>query len=274
MLTGHSLNRPDEVVLGTATLAELHKHNGDTVRVQVRNGKTTTLHIVGTATLPAIGSSGFHTTMGTGALLDYQLIPAAIRNLQQNSVPGPNAVLIRTRTTSNPTAALSSLQQITAIISKSPESPAGGVTGVLRPAEIVNYRSLGRIPALLGGALAFGAVTALALTLVASVRRRRRELALLKTLGFTGRQLAAVVGWQAVVSVLIGILVGLPLGIIVGRTLWNLFARAIYVVPRPTVPPLVMAVIAIGALALALLVAAIPGRHAARTPTAVLLHAE
>ena len=65
------------------------------------------------------------------------------------------------------------------------------VVSVQRPAEIVNYRSMGSTPALLGAALAVGAVSALALTLIASVRRRRRDLALLKTLGFTRRQLAA-----------------------------------------------------------------------------------
>ena len=64
---------------------------------------------------------------------------------------------------------------------------------VLRPAEIVNYRSMGTTPAVLGGTLAVGAVSALGLTLVASVRRRRRDLALMKTFGFTRRQLAITV---------------------------------------------------------------------------------
>jgi predicted lysophospholipase L1 biosynthesis ABC-type transport system permease subunit len=72
----------------------------------------------------------------------------------------------------------------------------GSVSSVQRPAEIVNYRSMGTAPAFLGAALAAAAVTALGLTLIASVRRRRRDLALLKTLGFTRHQLAAVVAWQ------------------------------------------------------------------------------
>ena len=59
--------------------------------------------------------------------------------------------------------------------------------GPQRPAEIVNYRSMGTTPGLLAGGLAVGAVAALGLTLVASVRRRRRELALLKSFGFTQR---------------------------------------------------------------------------------------
>src|SRR5204863_532656 len=74
------------------------------------------------------------------------------------------------------------------------------------------------------------------LTLMASVRRRRRDLALLKTMGFTSRQLAATVAWQASVAAVIGSVVGIPLGIAGGRWLWALFAREIYVKPRPAVP--------------------------------------
>ena len=50
-----------------------------------------------------------------------------------------------------------------------------------RPAEIVNYKSMGAMPAVLAGGLAAGAVAALGFTLNASIRRRRRDFALLKT---------------------------------------------------------------------------------------------
>jgi ABC-type lipoprotein release transport system permease subunit len=149
-----------------------------------------------------------------------------------------------------------------------------GVEGVQRPAEIVNYRTMGVTPALLVSGLALGAVTALALTLAASVRRRRRDLALLKTLGFLQRQLAAAVAWQASVSAAVGVVVGVPLGIILGRWLWDLFARQIYAVPEPTVPTLSLVLVGVGAIVLANIVAAIPARIAARTSTATMLRAE
>ena len=275
LLSGHGFDKADEVVLGASTLAALHKHVGDTVMVSSgRSSKSTTLRIVGTATMPAIGANGNHPTMGTGALLDEQLIPPGQRNQQQSTIPGPQAVLLRINKTAAPAAALHSLDAIVNTLNKSPDGPISGLTGVQRPAEIVNYRSTGTTPAFLGAALAVGALTALALTLTASVRRRRRELALLKTLGFTRRQLAAVVAWQSTIAVAIGVVIGIPLGIVVGRTLWDLFARQIHAVPAPTVPALTVALIAVGALALANLVAAIPGYLAARTRTAVLLHAE
>ncbi|HTD50897.1 MAG TPA: FtsX-like permease family protein, partial [Acidimicrobiia bacterium] len=139
---------------------------------------------------------------------------------------------------------------------------------------IVNYRTTTSTPAFLGAALAAGALTALALTLTASTRRRRHELALLKTLGFTRRQLAATVAWQSTIAVTIGATIGIPLGIVLGRTLWDLFAHQIHAVPLPTVPVPTITLIAVGALILANLVAAIPARQAARTPSALLLHAD
>jgi ABC-type lipoprotein release transport system permease subunit len=153
-------------------------------------------------------------------------------------------------------------------------SNGASVDGVQRPAQIINYGSLGSTPTVLGGALASGAVVALGLTLVASVRRRRRDLALLKTLGFTKRQLASAIAWQSSTAVGIGAAVGVPLGILLGRFLWDLFAREIGAVPQPTVPTISVVLIVLGGLILANVVAAIPGRVAARTPTALLLRAE
>jgi len=99
-------------------------------------------------------------------------------------------------------------------------------------------------------------------------------MAMLRTLGSTSRQLRASVAWQSSVAVLIGLVVGVPLGIVAGRYLWDLFATNIYVVPSPTVPALSIVAIAFGALVLGNLVAAIPGRLAARTPAALLLRTE
>jgi ABC-type lipoprotein release transport system permease subunit len=148
------------------------------------------------------------------------------------------------------------------------------VVSVLRPAEIANYAAVGSTPILLAGVLAVGAFGALGLTLVASVRRRRRELGLLKTLGFTGRQLAASVAWQSSVSAAIGVVIGMPLGIALGRWLWTLFAKEISAFPEPTVPAFSMVLVALGALVFANVVAAVPGRLAARTKTALVLHSE
>jgi len=271
VLSGHGLEAPNQIVLAATTLAALHKHVGDTVVVRHGASRPARLVIVGMATMPTIGGL----EMGTGAIVDYQLIPASIRNAQQSITPGPNAFLIRTRDGQDSMAALRSLYKISRTLNATnSDGPAGGVASVLRPAEIVNTGSIETIPTILGAGLATGAAAALGLVLVASVRRRRRDLAVLKTLGLTGRQLAAVVAWQSSVAVAIGTIVGVPLGVALGRVLWVLFARDIHAVPAPTVPMLTIALIAVGALLLANLVAALPGRIAARTPTSVLLRAE
>jgi predicted lysophospholipase L1 biosynthesis ABC-type transport system permease subunit len=96
---------------------------------------------------------------------------------------------------------------------------------------------------------------------------------MLKTLGFTQRQLAAAVAWQASIAV-VGTVVGIPLGIALGRWLWTLFAREIGAVSAPSVPVWWVVVAALAALVLANVVAAFPGQSAARTPTALVLHDE
>jgi hypothetical protein len=96
----------------------------------------------------------------------------------------------------------------------------------------------------------------------------------LRILGFTRRQLAVTVAWQATIAIGIGTVVGIPLGIVVGRSLWDLFAHEISVVPSPSVPVTTVTLIALGAVLLGNVVAALPERMAARTSTALLLRAE
>jgi ABC-type antimicrobial peptide transport system permease subunit len=97
---------------------------------------------------------------------------------------------------------------------------------------------------------------------------------LLKALGFTPRQLATVIAWQASIVAVVGVVVGIPLGIGLGRWLWTLFAREIGAVPAPTVPVWWTICAALAAIILANVVAAFPGRVAARTPAALALHDE
>jgi FtsX-like permease family/MacB-like periplasmic core domain len=291
ILSGHRLEANGQVVLGAATLAQLHKRVGETVTVTYGSPKDfpvyvppTKLVVVGTATLPAVGNSGtLHTSMGTGALLPTSVEPAAFQKALTSPDPnenGPDMIAVQLRKSVASGVGRASVQAIaiaaTKIMSADP-SEAGDTYQVLtvqQPAEIVNYSSTGATPVILASGLAAGAGVALGLTLVASVRRRRRDLALLRTLGFTRKQLAATVAWQASVAAVIGVIIGVPAGIALGRWLWDLFARAIFAVPSPTVPVLEIVLVAVGAVVLANIVAAVPGRMAARTRTALLLRSE
>jgi len=287
ILSGHGLDGSHQIVLGPATLAQLHQRVGSIVTV-ASGSFHVRLRIAGTATMPTIGGVlSVHPSMSTGVLFSTAVLPAGAFAIFGPLASGPNAILVRLRPGTSQAAGLRSLQAISRQLTKVLNSPrvvaaSGGssfadiidLLPAQRPAEIVNYRTMSAMPAVLAGGLAAGAVAALGLTLVASVRRRRRDFALLKTLGFTRRQLAAAVAWQSSVIAAAGLVVGVPLGIAGGRWLWLLFARELSAVPDPTIPAGSIALAGLAALLLANVIAALPARRAARTPAAAILRAE
>ena len=270
MLSGHGLDASDEIVLGATTLAQLDKHLGDTVQVATETA-TKQLRIVGTATMPTVGNSGgVHPTMGTGAVVDAALIPSSSKSPFGDPTAGPQAIFVKLTPGADRVVAFTTLQRIASGLLPADQIGAQALN-VQRPAEIVNYRSMGTTLRRLGAGLSAGALIALGLTLIASVRRRRRDFALLKALGFTNRQVAAVVTWQASTAAMCGISIGIPLGIIGGRQLWLLFAHTIHAVPVPTIPVPAVALIAVVGLLLANLIALIPSYFAGRVNPASVL---
>ncbi len=289
VLTGHPVRAANQVVLGPTTLAEIHKRVGDTVVLSYGTKADYPIYvpaermvIVGTATFPAVGGIGgaavLHPSMGTGMWFEWQAASRLHRLLMGSiyTLSGPNLALIRIRPNISASAARANLDRIVSLSDRLLAKYQNEVSllGVERPAEIVNYRSMGATPSYLALGVVLGAVIALAAALSASVRTRRRELALLKALGFTGRQLAWTIVWQATVTALIGVVIGVPIGIAIGRWLWTLFARSIAAVPEPAVPVLSIVLVGIGAIVVANLVGAIPGRVARRTPPALVLRTE
>jgi hypothetical protein len=276
VLSGHGLKTGGQIVLGSSTLDALHKSIGDTVVVSSGRSNPSTLMIVGTATMPAYGQSGSsHPEMGVGAVLNYRLIPLFERDIF-DLPPGPNAILIRYRPGVSDAKGEKSVDHAVQVAQGivGSTAPDNLYDSVDRPAEIVDYRSLGGTPIELGAVLAGGALVALGLTLLSSVRRRRRDIALLKALGFSRRQVIETIAVQSSIAVGLGALIGLPLGIVVGRTLWDVFANSIHAVPEVVVPTPTILLIAAVALAMANVIAAWPARLAAKTSPAILLRAE
>jgi ABC-type lipoprotein release transport system permease subunit len=118
------------------------------------------------------------------------------------------------------------------------------------------------------------AAAALAHLLLTSVRRRRRDLAILKTLGFTRAQVQAAVAWQASTIAAVGVLVGLPLGLALGRFGWNLFAEGLGVEPEAVTPVGLSLLVVPAVVLVANVIAALPARRAAGTRPALVLRAE
>ncbi len=276
ILAGHLPVGPSQIALGEETLAQTGGRVGGTVRV-FNGERTLHMRVAGTATMPAIGiGHGIHPSLGMGALLPASALPPDLLtgNIKDRALQGPNTILVRFRQGINQAAAVRRLDRIGARLSRIRSTMSIQVTPVQRPAEIVNYRTMGAAPLILAGMLGAAAVVALAVTLATATRRRSRDFALLKTLGFARRQIVAVVIWQAAVSVAIGAVIGIPLGIAVGRFLWDRFATELYVVPEPAISPVTTAVVGVSALALAILTAIVPGWLAARTRIASALRAE
>jgi ABC-type antimicrobial peptide transport system permease subunit len=152
-----------------------------------------------------------------------------------------------------------------------------GVNGVQtpqKPDQLIGFGDVPALPAILGGVLAVGAIATLGHAVLTSVRRRRRELAIFKTLGFVRGQVALTVAWQTSTIAAIAALVGIPLGVAVGRWAWTVFASQQGTVAEPVVPLWTVLLLLPAALLLANLVAAIPGRFAARTSPALVLRTE
>lgn len=130
------------------------------------------------------------------------------------------------------------------------------------------------LPRLFAALVAALSVAATAYAVYATARRRRREVAVLQVLGLTRRQARATVAWHVAVAAAIALLVGIPLGFAIGRTLWQSVADAVplrYVTPGAW--PLVAAA---GAVLFALVAALVahPTRTSGRAEPATLLRAE
>ena len=130
------------------------------------------------------------------------------------------------------------------------------------------------LPLTLGVFFALLASATVAHALVTTVRRRRQELAVMRSIGLTRRQSRIAIAWQATIIAVAGVIVGVPLGIVTGRLLWRRLASDF---PIAYVPPLALLAVLLvvpAAILLANLLAALPARSAARIRPAEALRTE
>jgi hypothetical protein len=263
-LAGGAPRRPGDIVLGEHTLAAIGAHVGDTVRVSVTGMPGgATRRITGTAVFPAMSDGA---DLGTGAELTagglLGLVPHGI------TVPPYSALVVSFRPGTDPQRDISALAS--RLDALGPYAVSGGVT----PADLVNFGQVEDLPLLLGLALGAAALLTLAHLQLTAVSRRRRDLAVLRVLGLTGRQVRATVSWMAATVALAALAAGVPVGIACGRLAWEFFAGQLGVQPVTQVPAVQVAVLVASGLALAVAVAAVPGARASRARPAAVLRAE
>ncbi|MDQ6749065.1 MAG: FtsX-like permease family protein, partial [Candidatus Dormibacteraeota bacterium] len=252
----------DEVVLGRSTLAALHAHVGGTVRgaFPETTGEPLTMRVVGEAVFPSLSDA---MGLGKGAAVTpdglHRLIPAGL--------PPPDTILVRFRSGLARTQSIAALQRRLG-------AEGFAVVPPERPNDLVNFGRVQALPLVLGGLLAAFAVITLVHLLVTSIRRRRRDLAVLKTLGLTSGQVQATVAWQATTIAMVAVVLGVPAGLAAARWVWLLFARQLGIVPEPASPLLALGALGVATVLVANLVALLPGRLAARTSPALVLRSE
>jgi hypothetical protein len=254
LLQGRRARSDDEIVLGSTTMRQAGLSVGD--RVTVRTGDASSrMRIVGRAVFSKIGDNG---QLGRGA----QLTLAGLSTL----TPDPPANVVHVRFAAG-VDDVRARQDLRVALDAVP------VIGPTPPNDVTGFARVESLPLILGTVMILVTAAILVHTLVSSVRRRRFDFAVLEVFGFRSRQRALAVSTEATTFVTLALIVGVPLGLVVGRTGWAAIARELGVDSRPRVDPVLVGLLAVGLVVIANVAAAIPARLASRSNAAESLRA-
>jgi hypothetical protein len=251
LLEGRAPVAPDEVALGGEILDRLGVDVGDTVVA----GENEALRVVGEYLQPAEDSAN------TGMLVTPQGFEAL------EGEEGERGLLVRFAPDVDMTAALERLRDVG-------EQVEVIVAADDAPSDVDNLDELGALPVALAAFLATLAAVAAVHALVSATRRRRHDLAVLRVLGFVSGQVHSTLRWQALTVAAVGLVLGVPAGLIAGRRIWSALAGAVGVVDDWTFPWATVLLAVPVALGVAILLAILPGRAAARVSPGHVLRAE
>jgi hypothetical protein len=240
----------DEAAVGEDVLDGLDIDIGDELTVAGDQGEAT-VTVVGTAVVPTIDDE--NTNFAGGVVVHPDLVPVI-----GEGPDGINAYAVKVSDAP--------------VLQRLVDNPFDINTPV-PPPDVDRLKEVQTYPTILAGALGLLGVLGMAHALALVVRRRSRDLALLRALGFRRRDVATAVRWQALCTAICGLVAGIPLGLLIGRAAWTATATAVGVRAEHLVPVLAW-LIAPGAVVLALCSAAVPARRAARLRPAILLRSE
>ncbi len=268
ILEGRAPSAPKEILLGSKTLRALGKkvdlQRPDTVTITLEGlpGALEGMQIVGRAAVPPID---LNARFGEGLVL---AAGAPLQDLVgDEEVPEPTDALVKFTPGADQTALIERLAQEFPGLEFGDELAQG-------PADVVDFGRVQGTPLILAGVLALIGAASLTHALATAIRRRNRDLAILKTLGFTRGQVRRAVAWQASTLIVLSLMLGIPLGVVAGRQIWNVIAGSLGVVPSPRVPAIAIAILIPASVILANVIAAIPARAASRTRPGDMLRAE
>ena len=142
------------------------------------------------------------------------------------------------------------------------------------PGEITNLGRLGSLPEAFAIFVALVGVAGVLHALVATIRRRRHDFAVLRSMGFVRGQTRATIAWQASTLAVVALVIGLPAGLVVGRWTWIVVANGVGAANDPNLPALVAVVLIPAAFVVANVLAAPVGVRAGRISPATVLRTE
>jgi len=270
VIDGRAPAASDEILVGPETLDELGLAVGDTVLATGQVGESSRadaladtrarVRIVGTGIIPPV--AGGAARLGRGATLTIDGLRAL------NPVAAPDVVYLRFTESADQRSVVAEIRRALG------DRDDSLFVGSQMPVELLNVRQVDDFPALFAVLVSMVAIGVLIHLLVTSTRARRRDLAVLRTLGFTRRQLRLAVQWEATTVVVVAVVVGVPLGWLLGRVAWRAYASELGVVPESVVAWHWLAVVVIATVIVANAVALVPARAASRTRPAVVLRSE
>ncbi len=253
ILEGRPADAANEVVAGRDTLDAIGATIGDVVTAEISPGRTSELRVVGIATFPPVGQIGSDVPrLGTGVLVTRD----AYVRMGGDRANQPEFTAVRLAAAADPTT----------MTARHFDDAARTTTTWFTDAEPAEIRQLDAAMPYLRGSLivGYGALLAVAAhALWTRARANRQDLAVLRAVGCTGRQLDAVTMWQAFPAAVVSLGVGIPLGIALGRWTFSTFARSLAVVDGASTPPLTVGILVIAVL-VAVGIAGLLGVFAAR----------
>jgi hypothetical protein len=257
---GREPSGANEVAMGSDNLDELGLDLGDTIEVGT-GGPDRTMTIVGVVTLPVTGDGG---SSNTGLAMRREAADA----IGFSGTCGEEAECSRyVAVTGAPGVDLDDAIAPYTSDDVTLARPAP-------PGSVERLRAVDGLPRVLAAVLGAIAILAVIHAAAVTVRRRRRDLAMLRVLGLSGRQLRRVISVQVVVLALGGATLGVVLGLIVGRLLWGAVAES---VPLPVViayPLAALLAVPVAVTLLAQVGASWSRRAAGRVRPALALRAE
>jgi ABC-type lipoprotein release transport system permease subunit len=265
MLRGRAPVRDDEIVFGAKTLDALGLHVGGLVGVRAQQTERRTFRIVGVAVFPRFAPypGSEPTGLGIGAATTLHAIPPEARL-------GSGFVLVEGRADAKNIGAMLRRE----IMHDDPIGSTEVYDVPQRPNDVLSYDRLAETPLVLVALLGVLAIGSTIHLLVTGVRSRRRDVALLKTIGLSRRQALSAVLVQASALILLALAFAVPLGALSGRWLWVETARWLGIADDLPLPLLPIAAITLLALAGAATLATGPGVLAARVQIATALRSE